>query len=298
MQTSDAIIVVSATSNSTKSLGTTSQLLEAAKHVLVPDSQKYLDIMDYLRDYHLELVYGLVSNPDLKQTVSSQIQIEIEKLRSFLAAAEIIDEISARSRDIIISTGEKLSARLLTALLLDRGINAKYVCLDNLVKDKSWNTKTLDQKFYDYLINELSQLLSNNVCVPVVTGYLGILIKLIKGPVPGSLLKTIGRGYTDLTAALISVAKSASELQIWKEVDGVFTADPRKVSSALLLAHLSPEETAELTYYGAEVIHPFTMDQVIRASIPIRIKNTFNPSGHGSVIIPSGYVSPVLDSAN
>jgi aspartate kinase len=115
----------------------------------------------------------------------------------------------------------------------------------------------------------------------------------MKGPVPGSLLKTIGRGYTDLTAALISVATTASELQIWKEVDGVFSADPRKVNSARLLAHLSPEETAELTYYGSEVIHPFTMDQVIRASIPIRIKNTFNPSGHGSVIIPSGYVSPV-----
>lgn len=112
---------------------------------------------------------------------------------------------------------------------------------------------------------------------------------------PGSLLKTIGRGYTDLTAALISVAINASELQIWKEVDGVFSADPRKVESAQLLTHLSPEETAELTYYGSEVIHPFTMDQVIRASIPIRIKNTFNPSGHGSVIIPSGYKSPSVN---
>jgi aspartate kinase len=132
--------------------------------------------MDSLRDFHLDLVFGLISNDDLKRTVSSQIQIEIEKLRSFLAAAEIIDEISARSRDIIISTGEKLSARILTALLLDRGINAKYVCLDNLVKDKSWNTKPLDQKFYDYLIHELSQLFSSNVFVPVVTGYLGMLI--------------------------------------------------------------------------------------------------------------------------
>ena len=179
MKSSDAIIVVSASSNSKKSQGTTSQLLEAAKHVLVPHSQKYLDIMDSLRDFHLELVYILISNSDLKRTVSSQIQIETEKVRSFLAAAEIIDEISARSKDIIISTGEKLSARILTALLLDRGINARYVCLDDLVKDKSWNTKILDQGFYDYLIHELSQLFPNplkNVAVPVVTGYLGMLI--------------------------------------------------------------------------------------------------------------------------
>lgn len=156
-------------------------MLEAAKHVLVPNSQKYLDIMDSLRDFHLELVYGLISNSDLKRTVSSQIQIEIEKLRSFLAAAEIIDEISARSRDIIISTGEKLSARILTALLLDRGINAKYVCLDTLVKDKTWTTKVLDQTFYDYLIQELSTLFksnSNNSVVPVVTGYLGTCVSI------------------------------------------------------------------------------------------------------------------------
>jgi len=85
------------------------------------------------------------------------------------------------------------------------------------------------------------------------------------------------------------VGLHASELQIWKEVDGIFTADPRKVPKAQLLEAISPEEAAELTYYGSEVIHPFTMEQVIRASIPIRIKNTFNPNGSGTVIVPNGY---------
>jgi aspartate kinase len=99
-------------------------------------------------------------------------------------------------------------------------------------------------------------------------------------------LETIGRGYTDLTAALIAVACKASELQIWKEVDGIFTADPRKVTQAQKIASITPEEAAELTYYGSEVIHPFTMEQVINASIPIRIKNTFNPNGDGTLITP------------
>lgn len=79
---------------------------------------------------------------------------------------------------------------------------------------------------------------------------------------PGSLLRQIGRGYSDLTAALLSVGLGASELQIWKEVDGIFTADPRKVPTARLIPIISPEEAAELTYYGSEVIHPFTMEQV------------------------------------
>ena len=80
-------------------------------------------------------------------------------------------------------------------------------------------------------------------------------------PVPGSLLSQVGRGYTDLAAALLSAGLGAAELQIWKEVDGIFTADPRKVLTARLLPVISPEEAAELTYYGSEVVHPFTMEQ-------------------------------------
>ena len=79
---------------------------------------------------------------------------------------------------------------------------------------------------------------------------------------PGSLLRQVGRGYTDLLAALAAVGLQASELQIWKEVDGIFTADPRKVPTARLIPIISPEEAAELTYYGSEVVHPFTMEQV------------------------------------
>lgn len=96
----------------------------------------------------------------------------------------------------------------------------------------------------------------------------------------------IGRGYTDLCAALIAIGLKADELQVWKEVDGIFTADPRKVPTARLLSRITPEEAAELTYYGSEVIHPFISNLVVRARIPIRIKNVENPSGAGTVIFP------------
>jgi aspartate kinase len=116
------------------------------------------------------------------------------------------------------------------------------------------------------------------------------------GPVPGSLLAQIGRGYTDLCAALCAVGLSASELQVWKEVDGIFTADPRKVPSARMVPVITPDEAAELTYYGSEVIHPFTMEQVIRAKIPIRIKNVDNPRGRGTVIYPDEAFPRGLDT--
>jgi aspartate kinase len=104
----------------------------------------------------------------------------------------------------------------------------------------------------------------------------------------------IGRGYTDLCAALIAVAVKAEELQVWKEVDGIFTADPTKVPTARLLPSITPSEAAELTFYGSEVIHHLTMDQVIHATPPIklRIKNVKNPRGNGTIILPDPIPAP------
>lgn len=123
--------------------------------------------------------------------------------------------------------------------------------------------------------------------VPVVTGFFG--------NVPGSLMDgDIGRGYTDLCAALVAVGLGAEELQVWKEVDGIFTADPTKVPTARLLSSITPSEAAELTFYGSEVIHHLTMDQVINAEppIPIRIKNVKNPRGNGTMVVPDPIQSP------
>lgn len=190
--------------------------------------------------------------------------------------------------------GELLSCNITAALLKDRvrdfnddyqlgnsctglkGIDSQLVVLNNII-DQEFTV--LDQTFYDYLSQRLAEAVQ--ACgnkVPILTGFFG--------NVPGSLLATIGRGYTDLCAALVAVGLKAQELQIWKEVDGVFTADPRKVDGARLLPKITPEEAAELTYYGSEVIHPFTMEQVIKAAIPIRIKNVENPAGSGTIIYP------------
>ena len=142
-----------------------------------------------------------------------------------------------------------------------------------------YDGKALGQGFYDTVAGVIAERIEQ--CgrrVPVVTGFFG--------PVPGSLLSQIGRGYTDLCAALLAAGLDASELQIWKEVDGIFTADPRKVPTARLIPMISPDEAAELTYYGSEVVHPFVMEQAIRKKIPIRIKNVENPLGGGTVIHP------------
>ena len=171
----------------------------------------------------------------------------------------------------------------MAGLLLDRGVDSEYVDLSDIIGFKI--PDGLEQSFYLSLAQTLEErIIACGNKVPVITGYFG--------PVPGGLLDQIGRGYTDLCAALVAVGVGAEELQVWKEVDGIFTADPRKVPTAQLLAEISPAEAAELTYYGSEVIHPFTMEQVIRARIPIRIKNVKNPRGSGTVIKPDKLEKP------
>jgi len=140
----------------------------------------------------------------------------------------------------------------------------------------------IDQAFYRDMAAALRErVLACDGRVPVITGYFGT--------VPGGLMDgEIGRGYTDLCAALVSVGLAAEELQVWKEVDGIFTADPTKVPTARLLSTITPAEAAELTFYGSEVIHHLTMDQVIHAVPPIqiRIKNVNNPRGNGTIVVP------------
>ncbi|WRT70148.1 uncharacterized protein IL334_007142 [Kwoniella shivajii] len=261
---------------------------------LVEDTQEgFHNTVDLIKKGHLEAARKTLRPGPLRDELEDEIEKDCESLRGFLYAAQIIDEISPRSQDSIVGTGERLACKIVAAALRDRGVDSELVVLDSIV-DSSFaavggdaaltasgdqGVSQLGQEFYTHLAVKLGERLREcGQRIPVVTGYFG--------PVPGSLLAQIGRGYTDLCAALCAVGLKASELQVWKEVDGIFTADPRKVPSARLVPIITPDEAAELTYYGSEVIHPFTMEQVIRARIPIRIKNVENPSGEGTIIYP------------
>lgn len=275
LETNRVAVVVSAMSSYIKAEGTTNRLLAAADAAL--EKGAYYKIIDQLEESHLSTIEEAITSPKIKEAVKEEIVLELKHLKSFLEAIQVIGEISPRSMDVIVGTGEKLSARILTGILNSSGIDAEYVNLDSLIQKPF---AELNRVFYNYLREELSKRIKD--CggrVPVVTGYFGF--------VPGGIIQAIGRGYTDFTAALIAAGIGAKELQIWKEVDGIFSADPRKVEKAKVLPTITPDEAAELTYYGSEVIHPFTMEQVINAKIPIRIKNTFNPELPGTVVDPN-----------
>ncbi|KAJ7484371.1 Aspartate/glutamate/uridylate kinase [Mycena latifolia] len=248
------------------------------------------ETVDLIRQEHFNAARASIQSCGILKELEAEIERDCEWLRSFLYASQVIDEISPRSKDTIVGLGERLACKMMAAVLRDQGIDSEYVSLENIVPGaddlETADDGSLDQDFYDRLSKAVGDRVKQcGPRVPVVTGFFG--------PVPGSLLQQVGRGYTDLLSALLAVGLEAAELQIWKEVDGIFTADPRKVPTARLISIISPAEAAELTYYGSEVVHPFTMEQAIRCKIPIRIKNVENPRGGGTVIHPD----PEADTA-
>jgi aspartate kinase len=268
--------VCSARSNNTKLEGTTNRLLRCARAAEKAGSRSYDGIVEAIRVDHIQAAKDTVTSANILAKYTQDVNAEMDSLTKILESAQHLEEVTSRAEDKIVSKGEKLSCLYMTAVLEDRGVPAHYVDLSDVVA----STKGLkDDDFYTVLGDTLGKEVE--ACgdkVPVITGYFG--------NVPGGILSSIGRGYTDLCAALVAVGIKATELQVWKEVDGIFTADPRKVPTAALLPTVTPSEAAELTFYGSEVIHPFTMEQVIRARIPIRIKNVMNPRNSGTVIFP------------
>ena len=254
------------------------RLLRAAKEVEKNETKKYESTVHAIQNDHIEASKRWVSSPVIRGKLLQDLETICTELILFLGAVERVGEVSPRTLDTIISTGEILSCRIMVAILQDRGVDSTLVDLSHASKNFPCS-HGLNQDFYTHLTSVLSSKVKQcGNSVPVVTGFFGTIT--------GGLMNKIGRGYTDLCAALIAVGLGAEVLQVWKEVDGIFTANPHKVPTARLLPTISPAESAELTFLGSEVIHPFTMEQVIRARIPIRIRNVMNLRNQGTIIVP------------
>ncbi|KAI1195904.1 aspartate kinase [Nemania serpens] len=297
------VVVCSALSGTIKAKGTTSLLLECITvSELGGDAQEQLvELVDLIRDSHLAALDSIfeaqktASACELHDTTKTKIVMECEALKRFLLATQIVGELSPRSKDRVISLGEKLACLIIATCLASKGIPAQPVILDDVVStvfgassdDQAAALDRLGSRFYRAIAEEIGTRIRDcGSAIPVVTGFFGIM--------PNSLIQTVGRGYSDLCAAMAAVAVGAAELQIWKEVDGIFTADPRKIPSAQLLSSVTADEATELTYYGSEVIHPLTMDQIRDANIFLRLKNVFKPHNEGTLIDPKA-TSSILE---
>ncbi|KAL9130620.1 MAG: hypothetical protein Q9217_001234 [Psora testacea] len=255
-------------------------LLKAIRAALKYGSTEYESIICDILRQHIEGT-KILSSKRADQLIND-FSIECENVRQLLLDLSRRGGVDSTSEDRILSIGERMSTKFMTALLEERGTPAEYVDLSTII---TWDApQGLSQDFYRTLAEVIGRRIQ--ACgsrVPVITGFFG--------NVPGGILNTCGRGYSDLLAAIVAVGVNAKELQVltcqehifYRQLKGLTNIDPRKVPTATLLESIHPSEANELTFFGSEVIHHFTIEQCI-PNIPIRIKNVREPDGSGTLI--------------
>jgi len=277
-QKSAPVVVVSAMS------GVTDSLLNATTIAATGDAQRAFTSLENVFKRHEAAARELLSDPRreefLKQLSSAADQISRE-LELF---AQKPSERKAL-QDAVVSFGEILSSTLLAAVLNERDIKARQVdtrrCI--ITDDEHTAASPLLSESSTQTQNELLPVIEDGI-VPVLGGFIGATTK--------GRTTTLGRGGSDYTAALIGALIGASEIQIWTDVSGVLTADPRVVPHAQTIERLSYSEAAELAYFGAKVLHPKTIQPAIENSIPVRICNSRVPGAPGTLVGPEAETSP------
>ena len=256
--------------------GVTDGLLEIARLVENGEGDAAQEAVRGLRKRHEEMAV-LAREPDKKARLMASIDALFDQLEAIVKALAVVEEVSPRSRDTIQSFGEITSSHIVAAALEEAGIAARSVDPRTiLVTDAQHMAAQPDLEATDErLRSQVAPLLADGI-VPVVGGFLGAS--------PGGLTTTLGRGGSDYSAALFGAGLDAEEIQIWTDVDGMLTADPRVVSRSRVVPHLSFDEASELAYFGAKVLHPSTIAPAVRRDIPVRILNSHRPEAPGTRI--------------
>jgi aspartate kinase len=227
---------------------------------------------------HRWAVSGCVEDASRRHDLGLEVDALFEDLRQLLRSVRVLGEGTPRSSDALLAFGEILSSRIVAAAFSDRGLPARLVDARELViTDASFGHA---EPSPDEIGDRGRRLLTPAIEageVPIVGGFFGATLD--------GRTTTLGRGGSDTSAAVIGAALSAEEIEIWTDVDGVMTADPRRVPAARRCKSVSFAEAAELAYYGAKVLHPASIAPAVRCLIPVRVLNTLRPDGEGTVIL-------------
>jgi aspartokinase/homoserine dehydrogenase 1 len=267
MPQSKTIVVVSALG------GVTDVLLQSGGMAAAGD-ESYKELLQKVEQRHLEAVKALI--PVTQQSsVLSWVKQRCNEIEDICNGVFLLGELSARTKDRIVSFGELLSSKIISAHLNAQGIENSWVDARELIRtDSHYGSAVVDFSVTNTLCSDFfSAAVARLFIVP------GFVSADGKGNTT-----TLGRGGSDYTAAIIAGAVSAQSLEIWTDVSGMMTADPRLVPNARILPNISYQEAMELSHFGAKVIYPPTIQPVMSKNIPVWIKNTFAPEDHGTLI--------------
>ena len=263
-QTDDCIVVVSALG------GITDQLLRAA-HLALENGEEYMEVYQQIRQRHLDMIQTLIENTTVRQMLCHEIERILDELRSILFGVHLIKDLSPKSEAAIVSYGERMSSRIVTA------------ALPGAVRKNSLEFIRTEHKHGQILLNsELTDQLVREAFSPMP--HLAVCPGFISRDSQTDEITNLGRGGSDYTASILAATLGAEVLEIWTDVNGFMTADPRLIPEAYTIQSLSYVEATELCNFGAKVVYPPTIYPVCAKNIPIRILNTFCPDNAGTII--------------
>jgi aspartokinase/homoserine dehydrogenase 1 len=253
--------------------GITDGLLEAATFASNGDIS-YKEKLHLIEQRHLNTVKDLIPI-DQQSSVLSRVKKRFNEIEDTCNGVFLLKELSLRTKDSIISNGELLSSQIFAAKLKSLGLNNTWKdARELIITDSQFGTANVD--FISTNKNIQSFFFSLDTSIAIIPGFIASDKK--------GITTTLGRGGSDYTAAIIAAALDASVVEIWTDVSGMMTADPRLVSNAKIIQQISYQEAMELSHFGAKVIYPPTIQPVMNKRIPVWIKNTFAPQDAGTLI--------------
>ena len=264
------VVVVSALS------GVTDLLIRGARLALERDP-KALDVPREVQARHNDAVRDLVPSGEERNRLLAHVESLAKELETVYTGVLYLGELTPRSMDAISSMGERLSCEIVGAALAAEGLTARALDARKvMVTDDNYGRAQPLFEETRVRVQELVRPLAAAGTVPVLGGFVGTT--------KSGVTTTLGRGGSDWSAAVIGAVLPAEEIQIWTDVDGIMTLDPRVVPSARVIPEISFDEAAELAYFGAKVLHPATIKPAVERGIPVRILNSLNPAAPGTLI--------------
>ncbi|MBA6152618.1 bifunctional aspartate kinase/homoserine dehydrogenase I [Gelidibacter maritimus] len=252
--------------------GITDKLLKAgefAQH----KNEHYLSEFKTIKEIHLNLLSELI--PNQSEAVKEYVESKLASLKSLLDGIYLINELSPKTSDKLVSFGELLSSYIVAETMKSQGLNAVRKNSQDLIVTNSKFTKA--EVNYGITNMNIREYFKNaNQKITILPGFIS---KSDSGEIT-----TLGRGGSDFTAAIIAAALKVNRLEIWTDVNGMYTANPKLVKQAYPIERLSYQEAMELSHFGAKVLYPPSLQPVLVLDIPIHIKNTTDPNAHGTVI--------------
>jgi len=270
--------------------GVTDMLIKMATLAAKSD-EAYFALFEEFSQRHFETAHHLLDQDAMEQALP-ELDNNHEVLKNLLYGIFLVREVSPRTMDYVLSFGERNSAYLIAHVLRQNGLNTRYLDARKIIKtDDNFGAALVD---FPETYRKIKQHFEESTDIQIVTGFIS--------STNGGLTTTLGRGGSDYTAALLAAGLDAELIEIWTDVDGVLTADPRIVSKAFTIPTMTYAEAMEMSHFGAKVIYPPTIQPAMAKQIPIVIKNTFNPGFAGTFISmqadPNGHAVKGISSIN